>query len=91
MKLKLTSEVPKLNRTCALDTGEDLEPQRTASASEISSDVAIKDFILDVANQKWEGGVSTEADVVFDDNFIDLIPRKVVTTEVRGSKCRHKS
>lgn len=51
MKLKLTSEVPDLSRMYALDRSEDSEPQRTAISGECSCDVAIKGFLLDVANQ----------------------------------------
>ena len=81
MKLKLTSEDPNLNRICVPDTGEDSEPHRTARASarEISSDAAIKGFVLDVASQKQEDRMSKEAEVAFEDN-VDLIPGEATTT-----------
>ena len=76
MKLKLTSEVPNLNPTCAPITGEDSEPQRTASAREISSTVTIKSFVLDVANQKWEEAMKQEAEVAFEDDLYGFDTRR---------------
>lgn len=85
VKLKLNPKVRNVNHTCALDTGE--KPQ-TASAIDISSDVPIKGFVLDVVKRKREEEDEEEdEDVAFEDSGIDLIPGETITIGVRGLKC----
>ena len=73
IKLKLTSR-----STCEGSGSPD-----TAGAVDVSSDVPLKGFVLDV-NERSEGD---KHDVAFEDCGIDLIPGEVITIGVRGLKC----
>ena len=64
-------------------TREDFERSQNAGAIDISSDVPIKGFVLDVVERQW----GEDHDVAFEDRGIDLIPGEVITTGVRGLRC----
>lgn len=83
IKLKLTPNVRNLKSTAALGTGEDLKPPQMADAIEISSDVPVKGFVLEVVEPKW----GEDHDVAFEDRGIDLVPGESVTIGVRGLNC----
>ena len=83
INLKLVPNVRDLNRTHALGTGEDLKPPQTAGAIEISSDVPVKGFVLEVVEPKW----GEDHNVAFEDRGFDLIPGEVISIGVRGLIC----
>lgn len=83
IKLKLTPSVRDLHRTYALDTGKDLKPPQTAGAIEISSDVPIKGFVLEMVEPQW----GEDHNVAFEDRGVDLIPGEIITIGVRGLTC----
>ena len=63
--------------------GQNFESPQIAGAIDISSDVPIKGFVLDVVEQQW----GEYHNVAFEDRGIDLIPGEVITMGVRGLRC----
>ena len=64
-------------------TREDFKPPQIADAIDISSDVPIKGFVLNVVDRQW----GEDHDIAFEDRGIDLIPGEFTTMGVRGLTC----
>ena len=82
LKLKLAPNVRDVDRTHAHVTVEDLESPQRASAIEISSDVPVKGFVLELVEPKW----GEDHDVAFEDRGIDLVPGETISIGVQGLK-----
>ena len=81
LELNVTANVGDLSHT--LGPGRVFKPQQTAASINISSDVPIKGFVLEVDERKW----GEDHEVAFEDSGIDLIPGEIITIGVQGLKC----
>lgn len=80
LQFKLTPNVRDLNRKRARGTGEDDKLPQMAGAIEISTDVPIKGFLLEVT-------VEEDHDVAFEDSGLDLMPEEIISIGVQGLRC----